>query len=102
MDFYKPFMLIGNSYPFTDIQNPRAMEIRGTSDDSWCDLWNDIRITRIFLIELWKPQSTEQGQVKLHIQLQIIIITQSDKFTIRIVNIKTYYHLQHFLTTMSP
>ena len=51
MDFYKSFIKIEHSYPLTDFQNSRIMEIHHTNDDSWCDLWIDD--LQKYLIELW-------------------------------------------------
>ena len=41
-------MIIEHSYPLTDFQNSRIMEIHDTSDDVWCNLWNEKCITKIF------------------------------------------------------
>ena len=37
IDFYDSFMITEHSYPLTDFQNSRIMEIHDTSDDSWWD-----------------------------------------------------------------
>ena len=47
MDFYQSLMIIAHSYPLADFQNSGIMEIHDTNDDSWCNLWNDTRITKI-------------------------------------------------------
>ena len=41
MDFYQSFTIIEHTHPLTDFQNARIMEIHGTNDESWSDLWND-------------------------------------------------------------
>ena len=41
MEFYKLFMITEHAYKLTNFHNSMIMDIHGTSDDSWRDLWND-------------------------------------------------------------
>ena len=40
--------MIEYSYPLTNFQNSKVMEIHGTYDGPCWDLWNDKRIAKIF------------------------------------------------------
>ena len=71
-DFYKSFMMIEHSYQLSDFKNSSIMDIHGINDNSWCYLWNDKRITKIVDWIMEFPSSTEQGQVRLYIQLQMV------------------------------
>ena len=42
------------------------MEIHDTSDDSWCNLWNDKRITKIIDWIMESQKTTKQEQVRLY------------------------------------
>ena len=75
MDFYQSVIIIEHSDPLTNFPNSRIMEIPGTNYDSWCNFVT-INELRRNLKELWIPQSSGRGEVRLYMyfQLEIIII----------------------------
>ena len=65
LDFYESFIVINNRQSFIStntLLKTKNMEIHGTNDDSWSDLWNDKRITKIFdwIVDSCNPLSRDK------------------------------------------